>query len=243
MPAPAGSWSRRIWPFIGWIGIRAPSGMPSSALDQGPAATTTLSAAISDPSSSRTPVTRSFEMLTPRTAAPRRSSPPARGQCLRQRRGQLARVDRVIVGDLERETQRGRERRLEPPRLAREQPVDGQAERLAEREFACERLRLVPVARGEQRAAPQIARVHARGLGQLGDELGVPLDALEPEPHQRQLGRERLRDRRQHPRGDGGRARPRTLAAVDHGHAQAALSGAPPDGKPNGAGAYNDDIG
>jgi hypothetical protein len=33
------------------------------------------------------------------------------------------------------------------------------------------------------------------------------------------------------------------LAAVDHGHAQAALSGAPPDGKTNGTGAYNDDIG
>ena len=61
-----------------------------------------------------------------------------RDQRLRECRGQLARVDRVIVGDLEGETERGRERRLEPPCLAREQPVNGQTEGLAQLELARE---------------------------------------------------------------------------------------------------------
>ena len=172
----------------------------------------------------------------PERATGRRHS-PGKG------RGQLARIDRVVVGNLEREAQRRRQRRLEPARLARAEPVHGEPERFPQRELAAERLRLVGVARGEERAAAKVAGIHPGGVAELLDELWIGVDGGEPEPHQRQLGRDRLGDRRQHARGDRGCAGAGHAGAFEHGDAQAALRGAPRDGEPDGAGAYNDDIG
>jgi hypothetical protein len=103
--------------------------------------------------------------------------------------------------------------------------------------------RLVGVARGQQRAAAKVAGIDPGGVAELRDEPRVDVDGGKPEPHQRQLGRDRLGDRRQHAGGDRGCAGARGGGAVEHGHAQTALRGAPRDGEAHGTGAYNDDIG
>ncbi len=127
--------------------------MPRSASLHAPAAITMSCAAIVDPSPSTT---------CPRAAAA--ALDRGRGDALahlcsgaarggRERRGQDARVDRVVIGDVEREPQRRRQARLEPARLARAQPPDLEPEAQAQLELALERLRLVAVARDQQRPA------------------------------------------------------------------------------------------
>ena len=76
-----------------------------------------------------------------------------------QRRHQLARVDRVVGVDLQRQADRRRERGLEPARLRRAQPLDRQAEAAAELGEAIERLGLVAVAGDDQRADRAVAGV------------------------------------------------------------------------------------
>ena len=83
---------------------------------------------------------------------------------------EAARVDRVVARDVEREPHGRGERRLGAARLARAQPRDVQAERLAERDQPVERLRLVGVARDDERAVAAQAGVAPGDLGQLGAE-------------------------------------------------------------------------
>ena len=116
----------------------------------------------------------------------------------RERGDELARVDRVVARDVEREPDRGRERRLQPPRLGRAQSLDGQPEAAAELRQAVERLGLVAVARDDERADRAVARVArarrrsprtgARSPGRARSSARSPNSASE-------TGRE-------HPRGD-----------------------------------------
>jgi hypothetical protein len=73
---------------------------------------------------------------------------PSRGE--RERVAGPARVDRGLRGDLEREAQRRRERRLELPGTARQQARDGEAELLAVGKRPLERLSLITVASQQQ---------------------------------------------------------------------------------------------
>ena len=139
---------------------------------------------------------------------------------LAQRGDEPPRVDRVVAGDVEREPHRRRERGLGAARLARPQPGDLQAERLAEGDQALERLGLVGVARHDERARAAEAGVAvelaAEGLEHRG--------AAQPELQQRALAELGLGDRREHPRGDVPRA---GLARVEHDDRQPAPCRAP----------------
>ena len=150
-----------------------------------------------------------------------------------------ARVDRVVAGDVEREPHRRRERRLGAARLARAQPRHVEAERLAHRDQPVERLRLVGVARDDQRAVAAQARVMPGGLGQLGAEALVRAGAAQPELEQLALAELRLGDGREHARGDVPRA---GLAGVEHERAQPARGGAPGAGEADRPAADDEDV-
>ena len=143
---------------------------------------------------------------------------------LGQRGHQPARVDRVVARDVEREPHGRRERRLRAPRGRREQPLDVEAEALAEREQPVERLRLVAIARHDQRARRVQPRVATGRLRELGAERGEAGGGAQAQLEQRVLAELRLGDRREHARGDLPGAR---IAGVEHAHAQPALGGAP----------------
>jgi hypothetical protein len=136
--------------------------------------------------------------------------------CLGQRRGHLARVYSVVVGHVEGQTERRGERRLQTSCLAGPEPVGSQTERLSQGKFTAQGLGLVAVPGHEQRAAAQIAGVHAGGLVQLGDEARVGVYARQPEAHQRQLGGQRLADRREHSGRHRGGMPGRLVAALEH---------------------------
>ena len=72
---------------------------------------------------------------------------------LGEREHERARIGRVVARDLECEPQRRREPRFEPPRGARQQTLDLEAESDAQRELALERLGFVAVASDDERAA------------------------------------------------------------------------------------------
>ena len=143
----------------------------------------------------------------------------ARLDLARERRDELARIDRVVGLDVEREPDRRRQRRLQPARLRRAQPLDGQPEPAAELGEAVERLGLVAVARDDQRADRPVARVL-----ELGAEVLVAARALQPELEQRALAELGLGGRREHARGDLPRG---GLAGLEHDDARAALPRAP----------------
>ena len=77
----------------------------------------------------------------------------------RQCGGQGPRIDRVVVGNVEREPKRRRQRRLQPPGLARAQPPHVEPVAPPQRELALQRLGLVVVAGDQQRAAAGVADV------------------------------------------------------------------------------------
>ncbi len=77
----------------------------------------------------------------------------------RERGDQLARVDRVVAVDPQREPDRRRERGLDLARLRRAQPLDLQAELGPEGGETVERLGLVTVAGDDQRSRAAIARL------------------------------------------------------------------------------------
>src|SRR5436305_13105059 len=106
-------------------------------------------------------------------------SGPAAG--VSQRLGQPPGVDGVVVGNLEREPDRGRERRLPPPGLAGAQPVDLEPKALPELQLALERLGLVGVARDEQRPAGQESAIDVRESTQPVLERWIPRTSPEPE--------------------------------------------------------------
>ncbi len=143
---------------------------------------------------------------------------------LRQRLDEAARIHGVVAGDVERQAHRRRERRLRAARGGREQPLDLEPEPLPEREQPVERLRLVAIARDDERARPAQAGIAARSLGQLGAELRESRGRAQAEPEQRVLAELCLRHRREHAGRDMPGAR---LAGVEHAHAQPALGGAP----------------
>ena len=76
----------------------------------------------------------------------------------------------MVIGKLERQSQRRRQRRLDPPRLAGQQPPSREPEPQAQLECPRERLRLVGVPRGDDRSAAEIAGIERGRLGELGDE-------------------------------------------------------------------------
>ena len=175
--------------MTGRIGTRASSGMPSIEPLQTPAAITTCSALIVSPPVEPDPAhavcaARDREPRD-RDAGTELHAGPRRGDGQRGR--QQARIDRVVVGDLEREPQHRRERRLEAPRLARQQPADGQSEALAQGELAIERLRLVGVSRRRDRPAREVSRIASRGVDQLRHERRIGACARETEAEQRLL--------------------------------------------------------
>ena len=91
-----------------------------------------------------------LEALHARAGAQRHAGAP-RG--LGEREHERARVGRVVAGHVEREAHGGRQRRLQAPGGARQQAPDVEAELEAHGELAVERLRLVAVARDDERAA------------------------------------------------------------------------------------------
>ena len=156
--------------------------------------------------------------------AQRRGAAAAHVDGLPERGDQPARVDRVVARDVEREPHGRGERGLGAARLARAQPLDVQAERLAERDQPVERRGLVGVARHHERAGGAQARVHAGRLASSAQKASNARGAAQAELEQRALAELRLRDGREHARGDVPGA---GLAVVDHGRAQAAPGGAP----------------
>ncbi len=147
----------------------------------------------------------------------------------------------MIAADVEREPQARRKRRLAAARLARQQPLDRQPERLALGALALERLRLVAVARDEQRAALAVAGVAAGCLRELRDERGVAGERGAAEREQPALADTRLADRGEHPGGHVRRAA-REPVALQHDRAQAALPRAPRHREAGDAAAHDGDV-
>ena len=160
---------------------RDPRGVriPSSWSDHEPAAITTAGRSV-EPSSSATPVTTPAETSLRRDLDAR--GPPAGALDRRaQRRDQRPRVDRAVVGHVEREAQRGREPGSSAPRLARSQALDAQASALRSSQLALQRLGLVGVARDEQRPAPRVTDDRlARHSAQLRHEARIRRGAASP---------------------------------------------------------------
>ena len=172
------------------------------------------------------------DTLTPscRSRSPRASitSTPASRAAAEQRRDEPPRVDRVVPGDVQREPHGRRERRLGAPRGARQQAHDIEPQALAEGEQPVELLRLVAVARDDERARLPVARVLAGALRQLRAEGGEAGGGAGGQVEQRVLAELGLRGRREHAGGDvpgAGRA------IVEQGDGGAALSGAPGRGE------------
>ena len=192
-----------------------------NAPDHGPAATTTCSAG----------------------SAPGSDDLDARAQHragalggARERGAHQARIDGVVVGQVQRAAHGGRERRLQAARRAGQQRLDLQPEALAQVALALERLGLVAVAREHQRAARAIADVHAADLGQLRGE-GRPARALcRPSSSSGTLAGVGLGHRREHARGHARRPGAE-LAALEQEDRQPAGTGAPGHGEADDAAA------
>ena len=183
--------------------------------------------------------TRSVTM--PLTSVPRsRSSPPAAPDRVRKRRGQLARIDRVVVGDLERaagSSAPARARGGGPRSGAAASPRARSARRICSSRSSAS-------ASSRSRAAisvphAEIARVAARSLARARPRTpGYEPARRDPQPQQRLLAWIGLGYRGEHPGGDvrGAAARARrararrtrgTLAAASR-HATASPITPPP---------------
>ena len=112
----------------------------------------------SAPSRRRTPVTRLRSRSTAATSAPSASSPPARLSAARQRLDHGPRVGlRVLRGEHAAGDAR-RQPRLEPPALARRQPLRVQAQRALEGVQPAQLLGVVAIGGHHQRAASRGSR-------------------------------------------------------------------------------------
>ncbi len=213
------------------------TGTPASAPDQAPAATTIRSAAIRSPSS-RTTAPDSIAATGRAVANARRAQRGAK------RRHHGARIDGVIVGELQREPDPGRQRALEPARVAAEQARGGQAHRRAQLLLAGDVGGAVGVVGDEQRAARAVADVDPRGLGQLGGEGRPQRGAAQPELEHVALRRVGLGDRGEHPGRDVPRAARRVVGAValEHQHIEAAAGGRPRHGQADDPAANDEHI-
>ena len=163
-----------------------------------------------------------------------------------ERGDDACRLDAVVAGDLQGEADRRGERGFERPRGARAQPLGGERERVAEADLPLERLGLVAVAGQEQRARlaqPDGREVEAGVARELGRERRPPLGGGEPEAQRPLAGRAvlGLRDRGEHPRGDG-RGAAAELAALEDGDRGAAGGEAPGRGDPDDAAADHGDV-
>ncbi len=158
-----------------------------------------------------------------------------------ERRAQRTRIGRMILWNVERESQRGRQRGLQGTRLRAEQARDGQAEPLAQRELALQPLGLVTVAGDDERAARPVADGLPGDVLKLGGEGRPASRRLQAEGRQRALPGVGLAHRSQHP---GGHARGAAAerAAVEHADGQPARTRAPRDGQAAGAAADDGDV-
>ncbi len=239
-PGPAGSCRRRIWPLTARTGTRvghtADPRRPHAGGDHDPFAADPLAAGQRHASHAAV-----GEVEFPDLGADANLA-AATGDRLDKRRGELAGIDRVVVGDVECESQRRRKRRLKAARLAGTQSPDTQSEPAAELELPCQRFGFVGIAGRQQRAAGEVADVVATGRRtQLGHERRIHLRAREPQPQQPLLPRACLGDRRKHPGAEPGRA-VAGLLALEHERPQPALAGAPGDGQADHAAADHDDV-
>ena len=183
-PWPRGSRRRRIWPLTGRTGTRA-----ELARVHAPAATTTCPARGAASSS------RSRRRRSPS----RDLAAGARSHARRRARRRAARVDGAVAGDVEREPDGRGERGLGAARLARAQPLDREAEPLAER-VAGARAPRPRRGRGRRRACRCGAAEVARRL-ELGAERRASRRRAQAEVEQRLLAELGLGDRREHARG------------------------------------------
>jgi hypothetical protein len=131
--------------------------------------------------------------------------------------------------------------RLELAACAGPKPLRVQASLAHQLEPPPKLLRLVAVEGDVQRPEPLVARLHAARVGQLGGEGWPGAVGVERQAEQLRLAPGRLPDRRQHPRGDTGGARP-GLGSVEHAHREPALRGAPGAGEPDNAGADDERV-
>ena len=159
----------------------------------------------------------------------------------RERGGELPRVHRVVVGGVQGTAEGRGEHRLEAARGARHEPLHAEAELLAERELAIERLLLVPVTGEHERARPAVADGLPGGRLELCREGGPELGALQPELEQRPLARVGLGHRREHPGGDVGGAAAE-VTTVDQDDREAALRRPPGDREADGPAADHGDV-
>jgi hypothetical protein len=136
----------------------------------------------------------------------------ARGRARALQRGQDGpRIDRVVVGDVQRQADGRGERGLEAAGGARQEALGPQAQAGAEGVLAIQGLGLVAVAGDEQRAArlQRDAELAREGRPQRGG-----LDGLGHVGRVADLG---LADRREHPGRDAGRAGAEHVALEQHG--------------------------
>ncbi len=150
----------------------------------------------------------------------------------------------MIVGRVEREAHLRRERRLELACLARTQPRDAQAKRLAEGKLALELAGLILIPREEQRPGPEQLHLDARRrrklLGERRPQLGRAQSELEHlAPRLAELD---LHHRGQHARGDARGGLP-ALVALEQGDRHSALPRTPRYGQPDDAAPDDEDIG
>ena len=134
----------------------------------------------------------------------------------------------MVIRDLQREAQPRRQAWLHPARLAGKQTTHGQAEPLAHGQLALQRLGLVTVAGGGDRAAGQKAGVETGSFGQLGHEGGICRGAAQVQAEQGLLGRPGFAYRRDHSGGHVGRAAAEFFPLA-HDDSHLALRGAPGD--------------
>ena len=161
------------------------------------------------------------------TSTPGRSTAPA---LLRAARASgladAARIDGVVIGDVQRAAQRRRQRGLQAARGAGQQPLHAQPEALAQLALALERLGVVAVAGEHQRAARPIAEVDPADLPQL--RARRPASAPRCAARARAAAARRRRSRRPARACRRPRARcPRPARRVEHDDRQPAQPGAP----------------
>jgi hypothetical protein len=148
-------------------------------------------------------------------------------------------VDRVVVAHGERQPDRGREPRLESPRLARAQALDSQAERAAKGEQPLERRGLVAVARDQHGARAAVPGIATGDVGQLDAERLEGPGAAQPEVEQRALSELRLGHGGEHAGGDVPRA---GITRIEHHRAQTASGRAPGAREPDRPAADDGDV-
>ena len=156
-----------------------------------------------------------------------------------ERGDQPARVDGMVVAELEREPHGRRERGLGAARGRGQEPLGAQAVAGVERGEPLERLRVVAVAGDDERAGRAQLRVDARRGGQLGAEARVRGGGAHAQLEQRLLAVLELGDGREHAGGDVPRA---GLAGVEHEHAQAALGRPPRAREADRPAAHDEDV-